>query len=98
MDRPSTTRGSHNIEKEIEFERNSKIIAHDSEGFEAGKQNEVDVVRKFIDRRPQERDINRRLHLVWYCMEMNARPIQQAEKDFFFDAFTSSYCSYCDEV
>lgn len=43
----------------------------------------MDVVRKFIDRRPQERDINRRLHLVWYCMEMNARPIQQAEKDFF---------------
>ncbi|KIJ96944.1 hypothetical protein K443DRAFT_269853 [Laccaria amethystina LaAM-08-1] len=76
-------RGSHDIEKEIEFEGNSKIIAHDSEGFEAGKQNEVDVVRKFIDRKSQERDINQRLHLVWYCMEMNSRPIQQAEKDFF---------------
>jgi len=29
-------RGLHNIEKEIEFEGNSKIIAHDSEGFEVG--------------------------------------------------------------
>jgi len=95
-------RDSHDIEKEIEFEGNSKIIVHDSEGFEAGKLNEVDVVRKFIDRRSQERDINERLHLVWfvlplfllvvnpviwihrrYCMEMNSRPIQQAEKDFF---------------
>lgn len=61
-------RGSHNIEKEIEFEGNSKIIAHDSEGFEAGKQNEVDVVRKFIDRRSQETDINQRLHLVWFVL------------------------------
>ena len=59
-------RGSHDIEKEIEFEGNSKIIAHDSEGFEAGKQREVDVVRKFIDRRSQEMDINQRLHLVWF--------------------------------
>ena len=94
-------RGLHDIEKEIEFEGNSKIIAHDSEGFEAGKQNEVEVVRKFIDKRSKEKDINQRLHLVWlvilpllvtfshgsiphrYCMEMNSRPIQQAEKDFF---------------
>ena len=94
-------RGTHDIEKEIEFEGNSKIIAHDSEGFEAGKQAEVDVVWKFINSRSRAKDINQKLHLVWfvlllssrcgqaqlnchrYCMEMNSRPIQQAEKDFF---------------
>ena len=59
-------RGIHNIEEEIEFEGNGKIVAHDSEGFEAGKQNEVDVVRNFIDRRSKEKDINQRLHLVWF--------------------------------
>jgi len=61
-------RGLHNIEKEIEFEGNSKIIAHDSESFEAGKQNEIDAVRKFIDRRSKETDINQRLHLVWFVI------------------------------
>ena len=59
-------RGTHDIEKEIEFEGNSKIIAHDSEGFEAGKQAEVDVVWKFIDSRSQAKDINQKLHLVWF--------------------------------
>ncbi|KIK06295.1 hypothetical protein K443DRAFT_290391 [Laccaria amethystina LaAM-08-1] len=83
VDAPSTTRGTHDIEKEIEFEGNNRIIAHDSEGFEAGKQAEVDVVWKFIDSRSRAKDINQKLHLVWYCMEMNSRPIQQAEKDFF---------------
>lgn len=29
------------------------------------------------------KDINDRLHIVWYCMEMNSRPIQHAEREFF---------------
>jgi len=61
-------RGTHNIEKEIEFEGNSKIIAHDSEGFEAGKQAEVDVVWKFINSRSRSKDINQKLHLVWFVL------------------------------
>ena len=61
-------RGIHDIEKEIEFEGNSKIIAHDSEGFEAGRRAEVDVVRKFIDSRSQVQDINQKLHLVWFVL------------------------------
>lgn len=85
------------------------IVAHDSEGFEAGQRNELDVVTNFIERRSQARNINDRLHVVWfvklfegglhsmriisdsplaaassrYCIEMNSRPIQQAEKEFF---------------
>lgn len=79
------------------------MVAHDSEGFEAGTSNEVDVVKKFIERRSKMENVNERLHLVWfvtvispsdisvslyfvlsrYCMEMNSRPIQHAEKEFF---------------
>lgn len=98
VDAPSTTRGTHDIEKEIEFEGNSKIIAHDSEGFGAGKQAEVDVVWKFINSRSQAKDINQKLHLVWYCLKMNSRLIQQAEKDFFFNAFDSTNRGHCDQV
>jgi len=79
------------------------MVAHDSEGFEAGTSNEVDVVRRFIERRSKMDNVNERLHLIWfvtvtsisdisvslffvpsrYCMEMNSRPIQHAENEFF---------------
>ena len=95
-------RGIHNIEEEIKFEGNDQMVAHDSEGFEAGRRNEVNVVKDFIERRSKMDNINLRLHLVWsvqltivyscrsshtvrsrYCIEMNSRPIQHAEKEFF---------------
>jgi len=36
--------------------------------FEAGKQAEVDVVWKFIDSRSRAKDINQKLHLVWFVL------------------------------
>ncbi|KZP09570.1 ras-domain-containing protein [Athelia psychrophila] len=86
VDAPSTARGVHDIEREIKFDRNDKMVAHDSEGFEAGHKNEVDVVKAFIEKRSMVDDINLKLHLVWYCIEMNARPIQHAEQEFFSKA------------
>ena len=63
-------KGIHDIEKAIEFEGPSKIIAHDSEGFEAANEAEVDVVRKFINGRSQVEDINQKLHLVWFVLPL----------------------------
>lgn len=34
------------------------MVAHDSEGFEAGQADEFDVVKSFINRRCQTKDIN----------------------------------------
>jgi len=82
-DRPGTTRGYHDINKEIVFQTNDKLVAHDSEGFEAGQHQEVKVVTNFIKSRAAAADVNDRLHMIWYCIEMNSRPIQRAEKDFF---------------
>ncbi|KZP09573.1 hypothetical protein FIBSPDRAFT_233442 [Athelia psychrophila] len=86
VDVPSTARGVHDIEREIKFDGNNKMAAHDSEGFEAGHRNEVDVVKTFIEKRSMVGDINLKLHMIWYCMEMNARPIQHAEQEFFSKA------------
>jgi hypothetical protein len=100
---PYEQRGVHDIEKEIKFAGNSKMVAHDSEGFEAGTSKEVDIVKKFIERRSMMENVNDRLHLIWfvtmaspfdmsvssfsihfrYCMEMNSRPLQRAENEFF---------------
>jgi len=41
------------------------MVAHDSEGFEAGQSDEVEVVKNFIARRSKANNINDRLHMVW---------------------------------
>ena len=87
------------------------MVAHDSEGFEAGHRKEVDVVKNFIEKRSKEENINLKLHLIWcaifnfyiifltkyttrYCIEMSARPIQHAEKEFFSNELQGTY--WCD--
>ena len=64
-------RGHHDIEKEIVFQNNDKLVAHDSEGFEAGKVEEVAVVRNFIEKRSKQEDVYRRLHMVWFVNNRN---------------------------
>ena len=59
-------RGVHNIEREILFQTNNKLVAHDSEGFEAGQNSEVGVVTDFISRRAAMEDVNDKLHMIWY--------------------------------
>jgi hypothetical protein len=48
------------------FQNNDKLVAHDSEGFEAGKVEEVAVVKNFIEKRNKEEDVYQRLHMVWF--------------------------------
>ncbi|EKM49678.1 uncharacterized protein PHACADRAFT_106055 [Phanerochaete carnosa HHB-10118-sp] len=79
----STQRGVHDIEQELLFQLNDKLVAHDSEGFEAGQGKEVKVVSDFIAQRGTMEDVNERLHMVWYALKMSARPIQHAEREFF---------------
>ncbi|GJE96834.1 GTPase domain-containing protein [Phanerochaete sordida] len=76
-------RGKHDIERELDFRTNDKLVAHDSEGFEAGEEAQYRVVTEFIRRRGTMQDVNQRLHMVWYCVEMNTRPVQMAEEQFF---------------
>ena len=61
----------HDIEREIVFRNNDKLVAHDSEGFEAGQSSESHAVNDFIARRAAMDDINDRLHMVWrvYCID-----------------------------
>lgn len=58
-------RGIHNIEKEMEFKDNKLFIVHDSEGFEAGQEDEFQVVVNFIQSRSLKENINERLHAIW---------------------------------
>jgi len=73
----------HNIEREMEFKGNKLFVVHDSEGFEAGQEDEFQNVANFIRSRGGMQSINDRLHAIWYCLTTNSRPIQRSEEIFF---------------
>ena len=58
-------RGIHDIEKEMTFRDNKLLVVHDSEGFEAGRTQEFQVVKEFIKSRCSCPAIDDRLHAIW---------------------------------
>ena len=57
-------RGNHDIEHQITFP-GSNFIFHDSEGFEAGGESEVDKVEMFIQKRMKRDKLQDQLHAIW---------------------------------
>jgi len=80
---PSIERGLHNIEHQITYP-GSNFIFHDSQGFEAGAIEELEIAWEFIEKRSTEAELKNQLHAIWYCIPMDdPRPIQPAELEFF---------------
>ncbi|KAF8344397.1 hypothetical protein F5887DRAFT_886296 [Amanita rubescens] len=76
-------RGIHDIEDQITYP-GSNFIFHDSQGFEAGNNRELEDVWKFIERRSASTTTRQQLHMIWYCIPMEgSRPIQSEELKFF---------------
>ena len=61
-------RGEHNIELELSFSSHNGYVFHDSRGFEAGEDRELEIVQDFVRRRSQERSLNDRLHAIWFVL------------------------------
>jgi hypothetical protein len=58
-------RGNHDIEYEITYESNPGFVFHDSCGFEAGSEEELHIVRNFIEKRSQAPELRLQLHAIW---------------------------------
>ena len=58
-------RGEHNIELELCFSSHNGYVFHDSRGFEAGDDRELEIVQDFVRFRSQEGSLNDRLHAIW---------------------------------
>ena len=61
----NSQRGIHNIEHQITY-YGSNFIFHDSQGFEAGSDDEINEVWKFIQRRSTSPELKDQLHAIWY--------------------------------
>jgi hypothetical protein len=59
-------RGEHDIEDELTFTNHDGYVFHDSRGFEAGNEDELRIVQEFVRRRLQERQLNDKLHAIWF--------------------------------
>ncbi|KIM62316.1 hypothetical protein SCLCIDRAFT_119883 [Scleroderma citrinum Foug A] len=78
-------RGDHDIENELIFKSNPGVIFHDSQGFESGSLSEWELVRRFIMARAVEKEFEKQIHVIWFCIPLSEseRPIVAAEERFF---------------
>ena len=58
-------RGEHDIEHEITYE-GSNFIFHDSQGFESGAKEEIELVWDFIEKQSAATKLKDQLHAIWY--------------------------------
>lgn len=61
------------IHKELYSETNTRFILHDSNGFEPGENDNLVVVKQFIEKRKNNVDIKEQLHAVWYVNGYNVK-------------------------
>ncbi|KAF8711482.1 hypothetical protein AX14_013269, partial [Amanita brunnescens Koide BX004] len=81
---PSIERGMHDIEHQITYP-GSNFIFHDSQGFESGATQELEVAWKFIEERSTRTELKDQLHAIWYCIPMdNPHPILATELQYFY--------------
>ncbi|KAH8977803.1 hypothetical protein EDB92DRAFT_693052 [Lactarius akahatsu] len=55
----------HRIDDELVFSNHRGYVFHDSRGIESGSTGELDMLRKFIQRKCGERRLRDRLHAIW---------------------------------
>ncbi|KIK13288.1 hypothetical protein PISMIDRAFT_646179 [Pisolithus microcarpus 441] len=86
----SLTRGHHIIEDELVFQSNPGFVFHDSCGFEAGSEEQFDMMKNFVRDRAKRIRLDERIHAIWFCIPLNEshRMVMAAEKKFFDECDT----------
>ncbi|KAG5729610.1 hypothetical protein E4T56_gene18836 [Termitomyces sp. T112] len=81
---PNLGRGIHDIDRPFVFRSNPQFIFHDSPGFEAGDERQLEKVQEFIKSRAKVKEVNEQLHAIWFCFTPNkSRFLLDVEEKFF---------------
>ncbi|KAF8851319.1 hypothetical protein BDZ45DRAFT_730994 [Acephala macrosclerotiorum] len=76
--------GRHDVNEGFQTPERPDLIIHDSGGFEAGGSEEFEAVEKFVTKMSAETEMKDRLHVIWFCIELNsARTKQKATVELF---------------
>jgi GTPase SAR1 family protein len=85
MTEESTTysQGVHDINKAFESPNHPGLLIHDSRGWQAGSDDELDLIAKFLRHRAFQKDPAESLHVIWFCVDSDVSRIEEADKRTF---------------
>ncbi len=79
----SYNQGSHDINKAFESPNHPGLLIHDSRGWQAGSDKELDLIAKFLRHRAFQKNPAESLHVIWFCVDSDVSRIEEADKRTF---------------
>ncbi|KEF53777.1 uncharacterized protein A1O9_10178 [Exophiala aquamarina CBS 119918] len=79
----SYQQGVHDINKAFESPNHPGLLLHDSRGWQAGSDTELDLIAKFLRHRAFQKDPAQALHVIWFCVDSDVSRIEEADKRTF---------------
>jgi GTP-binding protein EngB required for normal cell division len=77
------TQGVHDINQAFESPNHPGLLIHDSRGWQAGSDQELDLIAKFLRHRAFQKDPAESLHVIWFCVDSDVSRIEEADKRTF---------------
>lgn len=75
--------GQHDINTAFESPNHPGLLIHDSRGWQAGSDHELDLIAKFLRHRAFQKDPAESLHVIWFCVDSDVSRIEEADKRTF---------------
>ncbi|KAI1622333.1 hypothetical protein EDD37DRAFT_683031 [Exophiala viscosa] len=79
----SYSQGEHDINQAFASPNHPGLLIHDSRGWQAGSENELDLIAKFLRHRAYQKDPGEALHVIWFCVDSDVSRIEEADKRTF---------------
>ncbi|KAF0642997.1 hypothetical protein FPSE5266_10430 [Fusarium pseudograminearum] len=79
----SYEQGVHDINVAFESPKHPGLLIHDSRGWQAGSDTELDLIAKFLRHRAYQEDPAEALHVIWFCVDSDVARIEEADKRTF---------------
>jgi uncharacterized protein (DUF697 family)/ethanolamine utilization protein EutP (predicted NTPase) len=78
--------------QDFDFYQNSYLSVYDSKGLEAGVSEDsfVENVHKFVDKCRDQEDVDKHIHLVWYCIQGAGARVNPADKRLIKSVFNKN--------
>ncbi|KAJ2990028.1 hypothetical protein NUW58_g3162 [Xylaria curta] len=85
MTEESTTydQGVHDINKAFESPNHPGLLIHDSRGWQAGSDRELEEIAKFLRHRAFQKNPAKALHVIWFCINSDVSRIEEANRRTF---------------
>ncbi|KLP14040.1 uncharacterized protein LW94_2605 [Fusarium fujikuroi] len=79
----SYDQGVHDVNVAFESPKHPGLLIHDSRGWQAGSDTELDLIAKFLRHRAFQEDPAEALHVIWFCVDADVARIEEADKRTF---------------